>query len=195
MSGWKCFLIRESSACRRELRRYAEGPCPLGFPIHDASVVIDAEVTGLEEASLLKDDFDGDPRWPFNCICGRPFGASDHWQVQVNRLYSGAPDGKLYCVSDHDLPPGAMWEAPWLQNAGHFGPDGKSFIVKLPSETPFPIDHPSSDGSRWERTGAPPRITVTPSINELGRYHGHIRDGVIEPCVDGRRFPAHPETA
>lgn len=186
-------MIRESSACRRELRRYAEGPCPIGFSIHDISVVIDPELIGLEEGGFLAGDFTQDQRWPKSCICGRPFSENDHWQVHVHRLYSGAPDGKLYALLDKDLPPGAMWEAPWLRD--WIGPDGKSLIVRLPSGSDFTVDGPSEADGRWTRIGIPPRITVDPSINEIGRYHGHIKDGVITPCSEGHQFPQHPETA
>ncbi len=35
------------------------------------------------------------------------------------------------------------------------------------------------DGPRWDVTGTPPHITVSPSINVIGVWHGFIRDGVI----------------
>lgn len=31
----------------------------------------------------------------------------------------------------------------------------------------------------WTITGEAPKITVNPSINAIGSYHGYIRDGVI----------------
>lgn len=40
----------------------------------------------------------------------------------------------------------------------------------------------------WRVTGAPPRITVHPSINMVGQYHGWLKDGVISRDVDGRQF-------
>lgn len=194
MSGWKCFMIRESSVCRRELRRYADGPCSMGFSIHDISVVIDPELVGLEEGGFLKGDFSEDPRWPKSCLCGRPFTEIDHWQVHVHRLYSGAPDGKLYALHDKDLPAGAMWEAPW-NKPDWIGSDGRSIVVQLPSGTGFPADAPSTDGARWTRTGTPPQITLHPSINEVGRYHGNLIGGVLSRCVEGNQFPIHPDTA
>jgi hypothetical protein len=33
------------------------------------------------------------------------------------------------------------------------------------------------------------RITLSPSVNIVGSYHGWIRDGVISPDVEGRAFP------
>jgi hypothetical protein len=196
LAGWKCFLLKESSLCRRELRRYSSGPCPSGRWIHDAVVVIDAEIQGLEEQALLKGEFDGDPRWPQACACGRPFTDDDHWQVVVERLFVGSPDGKLYAIRDRELPAGAMWEAPWLVNAGWAGPDGRSYVVKLPTGSTFQIDGPESGGKAgWSRTGTAPNFTVSPSIHEVGAYHGHLVNGIISPCLEGHRFAEHPETA
>ncbi len=195
MGGWKCFLLRESSICRRELRRYAEGPCSLGFHLHDVIVVIDPEISGLEEGAFLEGDFKSDPRWPVQCLCGRPFTPTDHWQVHVHRLYHGAPDQKLYAIHDKDLPPGAIWEEPWRAKRGWVGPDGRSYMVRLPTRVNFPIDEAAADGGRWTRSGTPPHLTVEPSIHEVGRYHGHLKSGILSACVDGNRFVDFPETA
>lgn len=40
----------------------------------------------------------------------------------------------------------------------------------------------------WAVTGEPPRITLSPSVDLPGLYHGWIRDGVISDDVEGRRF-------
>lgn len=197
MSGWRCFVITPSPYCRRALRRYASGSCPVNGSIHDRALVIDPQLEGAEEGGLLKGDFAGDLRWPKACACGREFSDVDHWQVRVDRLYSEASDGKLHTLEDKDLPAGAMWEAPWLGGGreGWVGEDGKSWVVKLPSGMPFPIDGPSADGGRWARTGVAPLFSVTPSIHEVGRYHGHLANGILTPCVEGNKFPDHPETA
>jgi hypothetical protein len=42
----------------------------------------------------------------------------------------------------------------------------------------------------WTVTGEPPRITVQPSINAVGDYHGWLIDGVLRDDVEGRRYPA-----
>lgn len=40
----------------------------------------------------------------------------------------------------------------------------------------------------WAVKGTPPNITVHPSINMNGRYHGFIKDGVITDDCEGRKF-------
>lgn len=37
----------------------------------------------------------------------------------------------------------------------------------------------------WVVTGEPPLLTVSPSINIEGCYHGFLRDGVLGPDLDG----------
>lgn len=40
----------------------------------------------------------------------------------------------------------------------------------------------------WTVTGKPPDITVSPSINYVGSYHGWLQNGVISQDVDGRNY-------
>ena len=47
---------------------------------------------------------------------------------------------------------------------------------------------PVPDRASWSVTGDLPRITVSPSLNIPGAFHGWIRDGVISDDVEGRRF-------
>ena len=42
-------------------------------------------------------------------------------------------------------------------------------------------------GGGWTRTGTPPNLTIVPSI-QFDAFHGHLRHGVIEDDVDGRKF-------
>ena len=90
-------------------------------------------------------------------------------------------------VSFKDLPIGAMW----------FEED--ELCVKLPDRKPWNIDRgrkinasyvehgsKSKPVPQWSRTGTPPLITVTPSVNCVGRYHGWVRDGVITDDCEGR---------
>jgi hypothetical protein len=66
-------------------------------------------------------------------------------------------------------------------------PDGNSlthFCVDF-----FPTDN--KEGS-WQVSGTLPAITITPSINLVGRYHGFIRNGILEDDCEGRRFPKFP---
>jgi hypothetical protein len=41
----------------------------------------------------------------------------------------------------------------------------------------------------WTVTGEAPNITVSPSINCIGRFHGWLQNGVISEDVEGRTFP------
>jgi hypothetical protein len=72
----------------------------------------------------------------------------------------------------------------------------RPLFVKLPDGSEFCLDLCSSPeiaaggGEGWSVSGEPPKVTVTPSINIVGRYHGWITDGVITDDVDGRTFPA-----
>jgi hypothetical protein len=73
------------------------------------------------------------------------------------------------------------------------GPDGVSLTVRCPSPdgrptaaNDWPVDHPSSSGGRWTRTGDPKACTVTahPSIaiglpGTPSYYHGFLQDGVL----------------
>lgn len=44
----------------------------------------------------------------------------------------------------------------------------------------FPIDGVATNGSGgWTVTGEPPLITVEPSINVIGIWHGWLRNGVL----------------
>jgi hypothetical protein len=65
----------------------------------------------------------------------------------------------------------------------------KPLDVMMPNGDVFCIDAAVS-GKRdgWAVTGDPPNITVHPSINIVGRYHGFIKNGVISEDVDGRKF-------
>ena len=40
----------------------------------------------------------------------------------------------------------------------------------------------------WTRTGEAPNVTVTPSINNVGRYHGWLTNGVLTDNCEGRKF-------
>lgn len=66
-------------------------------------------------------------------------------------------------------------------------------VVSMPDGTNFCVDsrfwrsgQPYGDG--WTVTGDAPLITVTPSINIGGGYHGYITNGVIGDDVEGRKF-------
>lgn len=90
-------------------------------------------------------------------------------------------------------PVGAMWFAPWyLQGGGgYLAPEYFTnnairwpVVVVLPDRTNFCVDSRTvSDGKLgdhgWTVTGEPPQLTVTPSIQIGGGWHGYLTAGVL----------------
>jgi hypothetical protein len=107
-------------------------------------------------------------------------------------VYRG-PDGGEYTFKT--MPIGAMfYDDDCTHTATCKRPDGRCLVVKVPSldgrGTLWPIDHPSTgDGPGWTRTGTPPNVTASPSINYVGEYHGWLQNGVLSDDVEGRTFP------
>lgn len=105
-------------------------------------------------------------------------------------------------------PVGAMWPASWLVDpaddwiASYLSPKYQRewmakrppFIVKLPDGSEFCIDSRATSGGQfhgdgWTVTGDVPNVTLSPSINIVGSYHGWIQNGVITDDCEGRQFP------
>lgn len=98
--------------------------------------------------------------------------------------------------------PGDMYYAPWqLEPAYREGLSARYFtehsetrapvVVILPDGTPFCVDQRAWNnggyfGDGWTVTGDVPVITVSPSINVVGSYHGYIIEGEITDDIDGR---------
>ncbi len=62
-------------------------------------------------------------------------------------------------------------------------------VVLLPSSGgmfAFDLDDAARHG--WTVTGEAPAITVAPSIDGIGVYHGFLRNGVISDDLEGRKF-------
>ncbi|MFA6046657.1 MAG: hypothetical protein WC718_16855 [Phycisphaerales bacterium] len=67
--------------------------------------------------------------------------------------------------------------------------------VVLPGGHWFNVDSQASgagDKHGWTVTGEAPNITVHPSINCVGTYHGWLRNGVLSDDCEGRRFAETP---
>ncbi len=196
---WKCFLTEPSDLVRRSLRRYATGSECSRFPgphsYHDSEVMIDRELPAVhhQEGGFLKTGFEKDTRWSAKCGCGYEFKDDDQWQVNVRRLYKGAPEGKLYIL--REMPIGGMWDAYWLDADKFRGPDGKSWCVMMPGGQEWIVYGPSSDGKPWSVKGFPPGITVQPSIGVGKLYHGFIKGGIITEDVENRKYEGVPRTA
>jgi hypothetical protein len=107
---------------------------------------------------------------------------------------------------------GDMWYASWrLEDMPHWlSPEyyrdwaGKRppIDIMLPSNEPwgtaqFCIDMRTTNDSNlgdhgWTVTGEAPNITLSPSINMKGVYHGWIQNGVVSEDCEGRKFARHP---
>ncbi len=102
-------------------------------------------------------------------------------------FFDGKSDWSAYLVDDagtkftfESAPIGTMWMSGPILN------------VKLPGEKggiTFSPDRPSTDtGKPWLRVGTPPKVSVHPSINIVGLYHGWITDGIVLDDCEGRTF-------
>jgi hypothetical protein len=45
-----------------------------------------------------------------------------------------------------------------------------------------------SHGHGWDVAGTLPKLTITPSINFPGRYHGYVQDGQVTDDCEGRKY-------
>jgi hypothetical protein len=127
-----------------------------------------------------------------------PGGAAMSWQC---RLIDLAPDEIPW---DRDRVVGDMWYGkvpdPTTmldpQSWGHLSPDylahrvGRPVLwVELPRSGAMCLDWMYQSSNGWTRTGDPPNVSVTPSINCKGDYHGFLTNGVVSDDVEGRTYP------
>lgn len=195
MSVVPCFWVEPLPVVLRSLRRFrwsgTEPPCPLGW-IHNAVVPLRdlpklMESPGNHEPALHHSAAAGYPSpWPQACACGYVFTSEDQAQVNDDRYYAASaalgvaptPSAERLLYQRGDgLPPGAMLRMGWLEPS-YVGPDGMSLGVVLPSRILFPMDFPYGE-ERWTRTGVPPRIDLSPSINHIDHWHGYLRNGEL----------------
>ncbi len=99
---------------------------------------------------------------------------------------------------------GDMWFAPWMLTqhfrdtlSQHYWNSIKAkprdpLIIVMPGGWDWCPDRMAFDGKKysggWNVEGDIPNITITPSINRMGNYHGWVRDGVITEDCEGRVF-------
>lgn len=184
MDRIRCFWLSPAPRAQVSYRRFTfsgEGTCPGRQWGHDASAVVgtvDLPLDACGSGDIPDDGVKADHRWPMACShCGYLFSPSDHWQVNVNRLYSrsdGGPDTILGTA-----PAGAMWDAEWMGDRFK-GADGRCLVVRTPGGD-WTVDGPASNGPGWTRSGDPPDVTASPSI-VAGAYHGWLRDGWLVRC-------------
>jgi hypothetical protein len=102
------------------------------------------------------------------------------------------------------MTPGDAWFEPRIEERGFWIHNGSKLstqfralkgarlpiVVVLPGGWPFCVDGAvAKSDSGWSVDGVPDRLTLSPSVNFVGHYHGYIRDGVITDDCEGRRFP------
>ncbi|MES2155450.1 MAG: hypothetical protein V4510_09980 [bacterium] len=176
-----CFLLEDMRRARYSLRRYSEARCVLSPGYHNArSVVIEErpedpakDYTGSNPPEVAR----ADPRWPKRCACGYAFEAADQWQVWADGLYRH-DTGAVFTWDE--APAGAVRDASWWPDKGA---DGHAWAVKLPDGSDWMTEGkanncacPSDPAHRcWKRSGAPPNLTVSPSI-ATSRWHGWLRE-------------------
>jgi hypothetical protein len=117
---------------------------------------------------------------PWRCIMYRS------WQA-AKKKHGFVPVGAMWPMKGAQLKELKDWLSP--QYFSDHAATRKPLFVKLPEGSEFCVDSRSSNGEGWIVSGAPPKVTVSPSIHIVGRYHGYIRDGVITDDVEGRTFP------
>lgn len=65
-------------------------------------------------------------------------------------------------------------------------------LIWMPCKEVLCVDAMCWEGTRlyggWQVTGEPPLITVSPSINLAGAYHGWIQNGIISDDCEGRTY-------
>lgn len=188
-AGWPLFIVTRTLRCRLDLRRYvAQAKCSvssLGY--HNAVVLLDADAqtpvndNGYVEAPPRPPD--DDARWPKACACGYVFVDSDDRQVAVHEYYADANGDRW---TEGELPPGAMRELWWWPQKG---PNGEPWwAVTLPGGDRWDVFGPAANSKTpWAITGTAPKLTASPSI-AAPKYHGWLRDGVLTPDCEGRRY-------
>ncbi len=186
----ECFWLEPVEMARSTLRRYERHPydsppsCPQNrMRYHDTSVYLGNVPYPFGPRELLGEGGNishDDTRWPKACeTCGVSFRDEDYWQHNLDRLFKGAPDGQLYTT--RNMPPGSLFDASWWPEKG---PDGRCLAVVLPplgGDDIWIVDAEGKAGSRWTRSGAVPKVTVTPSIL-TPRYHGFLTNGCLVSC-------------
>lgn len=213
---WPLYTVTPTASAVLALRVYANAKCPhpgnpgyhnaIFITGHESLMLLDAGYDGTR-GLIPNEGFD----FPKACACGYEFQKGDKRVVCTDRLYEGGGYvGTFGWAFGRFLPVGACIAAPpdtlWGDQA--FGPvceDGRHWFILLPGRTVFELNSPTrekgklADQPGWTHTDLPEpgnpfgmlplqQLTVTPSINIVGTYHGHIKDGVVGEDEEGRKF-------
>lgn len=123
-----------------------------------------------------------------------------YYYVDTSKLLVGAmwhprgDDGKLIDLEIHRTK-GHLTDHYWDHNA----------VVRLPINVALPCRYSTGDGIQvfcidskchdsrgyydgWTVSGEIPNITVHPSINIVGSYHGWLQNGVVSQDCEGRNY-------
>lgn len=207
MARIRCFMLEATDRVLVKLRRYSkEQTCPLpgcgGFHqaamrIEDEPAEFDAGYPGVISNSGEPVAPHDDPRWPRACACGYTFQEEDVWQRFTELIYRRVDTGEETTL--RDAPPGAMWEAPWLDemfvpqgphNLEVMTPGGIWAIDGRANNCTMPEDHRQEKHHCWVRSGTPPDVTAGKNDGPTcqagagsilcGSYHGFLRNGYLE---------------
>lgn len=128
-----------------------------------------------------------------NGICGETvFVDSEGKELRFREMMVGS---MFYVPKDADMDSWPWYNADkeaiadyYYQHNTHRQP----LFVILPDHTLFLLDGKCwKDGVKyggWQVSGEAPNITVQPSININGFYHGFLQNGIISDDVEGRKF-------
>lgn len=179
----KTFFLDRTNRVRQILRRYTHdgGECSdiRNHGYHEATMVVlgDVDVPDMPPdeyhvletgTSIIDNGMIGpiradDSRWPTHCSCGYKFqdeGSKRYWP---QRLYRNIHTGEEYTL--RDAPLGAMWHTDYT---GHFGPDGKCLVVRIPKRHDWLVD------SRASNCDSPCKYCRVP-------YHSHKTETCTNP--------------
>ena len=86
------------------------------------------------------------------------------------------PEEELHHSPPEGVQPGDMWRVPELDL-----PDREAWAIVLPNGAGIWVTTQTASEAQvlWNVAGTPPAITVTPSINAEGVWHGHITNGEL----------------
>lgn len=113
--------------------------------------------------------------------------------LQVGDMFLLTPPSDI--TWEHD-PDGWWWPEAYTKNLSDYYYQHNSgrppILVFLPGRILFCVDSKCWKDRNyyggWQVSGTPPNITVSPSIDIQGTYHGFLQNGVIQDDVNGRKY-------
>ena len=182
----RCCFMKETNLVRRSLRCWAyEGRCS-----HRPNKGVHSRLVTLDEVEFTQHNGEipnyeiatENASWPSECLCGYSFNSpKTQRKVLAQRIYEDE-DGNHLTMDEFPL--GAMWYVHNLVDGSkhwHERGGGPHLFVKTPGGN-WDIDNVCKENDGWRRSGEPPLITVSPSINFRGIYHAVLKDGILESC-------------